>query len=217
MSVDCDGVRDFLDKIAIYRSTTNPAIDPKLLQDDGELEDELRISQGQIGDLEDQLAEMESHMLKTKQGQEELEANLAKTPFELKYFQDPYPAIENMWIPPPPDCLTASGPKDRCGHPLDMGDAPQGAMTRVGTMYKKDQAGLPEGKELLCEMIRVTKIDRTKGGRFAVSKTEEYLSEICALVPKDASGPDPRGENILIKVFKDLRENFPGWYLTYKG
>ena len=138
--------------------------------------------------LEDEVAKLSADIAKAKKGQEELAFNLAKTPFEAKYFKDPYPVIENLW-----------------GASLKGTEALQAAQITVGVPYEKEgENGVPDGKFLNCEMIRI----------FNIKGKDQYLSELCAITPLNPSGPND--DNALKKLFKDIAAQFPAWYFSYK-
>jgi hypothetical protein len=188
MDVDCGRVREFLDKVATYTAFVRPVIPEKAFQDDGVVQDELELVDMERRSLETQVAALSADIAKAKKAQEELAFNLAKTPFEAKYFKDPYPVIENLW-----------------GESLKPTEALQGEKRTVGVPYEKEnEVGVPDGKFLNCEMIRV----------FNIKGKDQFTSELCAITPANPSGAND--DRALIKLFKDLAAQFPAWYFSYK-
>ncbi len=188
MDVDCGNVREFLDKVGTYMAFMKPVIPEKAFQDNEAAQDELELVDMERRSLEEKVATLSADIAKTKKGQEELAFNLAKTPFEAKYFKDPYPVIQNLW-----------------GESLKGEEALARAETKVGVPYVKEgENGVPDGKFLNCEMIRV----------FNMKTKDQYVCELCAITPKETSGAN--NDATLVKLFKDIAAQFPAWYFSYK-
>jgi hypothetical protein len=195
MNVKCNFAREFLDEVAIYKSFVKPVLKETDIKDD-DLQDYLEMSFAEIENKKSQIAYLVNEIQKTKKGQDELAYNLAKTPFEMKYFENPYPVIEDLWNPP-----------------LKQEDSLQLESIKVGAIYEPTgyrKILPPPGKSIRCQKIRVTEIEKNESGTF-LSSNNEHLAEMCAIID-DTS----KIHETLNSVFQSFIKNFPRFYFSDK-
>lgn len=237
METDCDGVREFLDKVVAYRTLIKipdegddegndegddegdegqggggdfitPLLSPENTQGGDDREQDIYDLEAEIDRLEREKKDLEEQLAKTKKDKEETEANLAKTPFDSKYFQSPYPTIPNLW---PEFGPLGGGPSKPSVVDPESDKSLQGSEIKIGVDYTPNKITPPQGKSILCEKIRVRKVEQNQGA-FKLSKVE-YTVELCSI--DDAAKEKSEGLQTLYAVFKSLTQNFPGWFFSY--